>query len=533
MILWQLLLLALCPYLVPFCVAIPASLATAEFNSSMAECSSQELAADGGLGDASNEPQVNRTGRTMKRCGGGGGGRRGAVARRPKVEEASLGVAFDSDAEDAGADNDLIPKCWLCAEQINDEGIWRWRSHPLHKASCASALRCHMSLLRNASAHVKAADAKRLERDPEGWKCCVLRLNPPVNGCNRPPNLVNSYAQDLEAFASSFRDEQDLLLPKARFKAYHKFWDGWASDSASEEFDVRLQEQGTDNESGDEPRVWTKDNTSMHRQSGIQRRKPFGSGSEGRVRDRGGLASGSADGRRCRGPGGEGGRRRVGRCDSESRDRGRRRSRSRSNRRRAAVASCASSRRHQADSAADSGIDDSISTRGSGRRNSKAESPGSGCHGSPKAPSLSPASNSSKDKGDKSGHQSQLDSNRGRAPAHRHSAKKPGSIVFLTDDEGVADKWELAPTAKGFLSKKAQLKKEIDAEYRKRGTKSAPMQSLQVVVARLTDDDKIELRRTGDVEALGKSYDDLMKRLRELQMQLTDVDQDPEGFGKI
>ena len=103
----------------------------------------------------------------------------------------------------------------------------------------------------------------------------------------------------------------------------------------------------------------------------------------------------------------------------------------------------------------------------------------------------------------------------------------------MTDDEGVADKWELAPTAKGFLSKKAQLKKEIDAEYRKRGTKSAPMQSLQVVVARLTDDDKIELRRTGDVEALGKSYDDLMKRLRELQMQLTDVDQDPEGFGKI
>ncbi len=59
------------------------------------------------------------------------------------------------------------------------------------------------------------------------------------------------------------------------------------------------------------------------------------------------------------------------------------------------------------------------------------------------------------------------------------------------------------------------------------------MQSLQVVVARLTEDDKIELRRTGDVEALGKSYDDRMKRLRELQMQLTDVDQDPEGFGKI
>ena len=49
---------------------------------------------------------------------------------------------------------------------------------------------------------------------------------------------------------------------------------------------------------------------------------------------------------------------------------------------------------------------------------------------------------------------------------------------------------------------------------------------LKAVVSKLSEDDKVELRRTGDVEALDRNYLLFLKSLHELKDQLLDVDQD-------
>ena len=130
-------------------------------------------------------------------------------------------------------------------------------------------------------------------------------------------------------------------------------------------------------------------------------------------------------------------------------------------------------------------------------------------------------------KGSKASHQTQLQL---KDPTHRTRGKQTSAVVEVDDgnDTQLDDDTEEheRKTAIAFLSKKAQLKKDIDAEMKKRGLKSYVALQLKVEVGKLTADDLVELRKTGDVEALLKTFETTAKSLQDLHEQLGDVDQD-------
>ena len=334
-----------------------------------------------------------------------------------------------------------------------------------------------------------------------------------------------------------------MLLTKNRFKAYHKFWDGWNSESGSEEFEKRLQENATDNEDSDgEPRVFTKDNSSRHTRLGYRSGGACGGAPRSSSAPQSSVAAASERRR--------GGRVGAGGAHSQSPDRRRRRSsrsRSTTGRRRGGGRDGADrgSRRGRD---RDRRLDDSpapspgpaAATATLPRRQSPSvatNSPGSGGtgSGSGRVPSSSPPAADARRAVvpvPQPQNQTQLErcfANASNSSRRRYSRKSlprgSGSVVNLDEEDDLDESDNKGPVA--FLAKKTQLKKEVDAELKKRGLKSYIVPSLQAVVARLDESDKLELKKTGDTEALGKNYDDCMQRLKDLGTQLVDVDQDP------
>ncbi len=78
--------------------------------------------------------------------------------------------------------------CWLCENNIETgKEVWRWRTFCLHKSpGCASALRCHNTLLRTQTEQVKLADARHMERNPKSWKTQVMPLKGLLKAFQRP-----------------------------------------------------------------------------------------------------------------------------------------------------------------------------------------------------------------------------------------------------------------------------------------------------------------------------------------------------------
>ena len=100
----------------------------------------------------------------------------GAARRRPMKRSKHMSAEDLQRAEEETEEGELM--CWLCGKDFAEEGgVWKWRGHALHKGGCASALRCHNTLLRQSrDERIKAADAKHLRQNPESWKQQVMFL---------------------------------------------------------------------------------------------------------------------------------------------------------------------------------------------------------------------------------------------------------------------------------------------------------------------------------------------------------------------
>ena len=379
-----------------------------------------------------------------------------------------------------------------------------------------------------------------------------MRLLPPTTG-HRDMSLVRGYGKDLEAFAETYTLSPELRLAKKRFKKYHEFWDGWSSGEASDEFADRLSEQGTDAENSEgEPTVTTKDNQSVVSRQGL-RRGGTGGTAGGCSADPPATPAPAA--RERRGSGRPGRRRDL--VTSGSPDR-RRRSRSERSRRRGDRSRRRRGESVEADAETEAGDDDAADRnsvaasrrRGHGQgKNLQQSSPKANSPGGPggRVPSSSPpaatASRSKAKAQNLSQSQSELDFNKGGGsgssggrPSHRQNKKaaapsgkrnaSSGSQVLEVADE-TDDDQPLSAGPTFFLGKKTALKKELDAEFKKRGLKTYAVPALKQICQKLSEADQIELKKTGDAEPLVKNHVDALKRLKELEVQLTDVDTDP------
>lgn len=510
----QLLLLSLFSYIVPLSGAASSSLA---FMALVEYGSSQEVAADNGL-EAPDLPRRRRQ-------------------QRGRTRQASQAKPEDGMDCDPPSDQEYYDEqCFLCCASIEAGEEGHWRHFHLHKSGCLSALRCHNSLLRGSSQAARDADAARFESNPEAWKRNVLRLMPPASG-NRNATLLRTYGGELESFAEDYTQSGHLLLPKNRFKAYHKFWDSWNSDSASDEFERRLEEQSSDYANSDgEAQVFTKENSSVRTRQGVRLASSSGTGSGG--------------GGSCRqGGGGDQRRRDRGSRGGDCRPSGHCRRRSRSpagsgNRRRRSVS----------ESVADM-ADRTAARRRPGRlavepRPRQQLSPGPSSNGSARStPANSPPaakmargqqqlafgrSAGSNPCGSGSGGGGGSGGIRPSSGRRRLSSKSTSMCVELVETEAEAEDDSQAPTnaTLSFLATKARLKKEIQAELVKRSAKNYVVPQLKSIVSKLSEEHKAELRRTADVDALDKNYQQFLKALKDLQSQLADVDQDFVGLAK-
>lgn len=160
-----------------------------------------------------------------------------------------------------------LDTCWLCEEE-EGECIKVWRQHPLHM-KCFNAIRCHQRLLHTTEE--KEQDKDLFVIDPAGWKAGVLGLVVDKPG-SRDLGARQLHRAEI-AERTSYQDKSqildDLLLTKARFKSYTKFWDGYNSDSASESWERRHDETDSDHENHrGEAQVRVQDNSRLRDQTG-------------------------------------------------------------------------------------------------------------------------------------------------------------------------------------------------------------------------------------------------------------------------
>ena len=413
-------------------------------------------------------------------------------------------------AED-GEDLDDVQKCWLCRDPFESRaGISTYRQKEVH-SGCASAWRCHDRILAGRSDAAKKADNQRMLQDSLGWRNSVLELEPPAFG-NRSTAIMKNHSAELEAFAEQTTIDDDLLLTKSRWNAWHHQWDGWGSETASEEFDQALSDQsGNETNSNGEPRVWQKENLRRQNKSGYRTTgNQSGSSARGRDRDRrGNSTNASAAGSRRQ--------RRDGSRDGESRA-------SRASRRRSKTRS----RSHGGDEVADR------RGRRGGSKDPQSGSP-AGAGGSARRlqPRSSPDSKSGAGRQSRgSGNSPRVSSaasaggNTGRAPHKRLRSKTlPGETVV--DDAGTAqaDEDDGAADPVAFLAKKAELKRKLEEKLKKLRMKTSVGKSLAAMASKMTPEQVQELKKTGDHEAILKIWDKTVEELTQLGVDLKDATQ--------
>ena len=426
-------------------------------------------------------------------------------SRRPSSVNSST-----SNRLDAIADEDLAPDdhgCWLCGTALEELGnIQFYRQREVH-VGCASAMRCHDRLLKTASDEARAADNWRLQQDPQGWKNSVMTLEPPVFG-NRDTSSMRNYSARLETFAENSILDDAILLSKSRYKAWHRQWDDWGSETASERFELALEAQsGNESDSDGNPRVWQTENLRRQKKTGYKSIMPDnqdddGSGNgrrPGRDRDRDrrrGAGASSAGSSRRRESERVASRRRRSRSRSGGEELGGRRRRTRS------VTPPASGKGKlprpspESSSRARGGGGGNRSTKGKGLAIGK--SGGGGGSG----------------KGGGTG---------GGGGAGRRRVRAKQTPEEALDPEADGDT-QVDPVA--FLAKKAELKKGCEAELRKLRLKTSVGNALAVAANKLTDEQLLELKKTGDHEAVAKVWKNAEETFKTLGADLKDVTHD-------
>lgn len=160
-------------------------------------------------------------------------------------------------SRDACGDDDV---CHLCEQPLPADDIKLCMGYDMHN-KCKNAVRCHRRLLAKNPDALRRAD-EALVHDPESWRGEVLPLIK-EDGRRRSSaarRVVRQSVKETSQVEESGDLEQALVLNKRRFKSYHKFWDGWTSGEASENFDDTLELQGRAYCTEDEDKVKVDDN---------------------------------------------------------------------------------------------------------------------------------------------------------------------------------------------------------------------------------------------------------------------------------
>ena len=471
--------------------------------------SSQELAATAGGDSSPARPEATALvpfggrRRPPPPISGSGGRARASSANMSNSPPPMMNLVGEEEEEEQ-------LQCWLCQDSITDlvHDNADYRGFPVHR-NCSSALRCHARLMRAAPAS-KAEAAKLQTADPSAWKRKVLMLLPGESGY-RDPEVTRNYHVSFDRFTETSTKSSMMLLTKQRHKQYHKQWDGWGSDTCSENvYELLDNQSNSEAESDDQPRVWDKDVERIERRTGNRvsaterghdhaQQPPSGpTGSRRSDRYRGGgdrRAQHSNASRRSRSRNrvaGSGGRRSRGRSETPPHSR-------RSNQSGTLEAAfnrsskSSSTLRREPRMSPQSDRSGTQSARGlvSGdRRRRRANSPSEGSA-------------------------SKVDST-GKRVSQRISGKKKDPSTTGADE------------ATSFLARRKQVKKGLEETIRKERLKTAPYASLKVAIGKLSEAQLKSLQKTGngDYHQLLTSFENSLKEHDSLLTELVDVDAD-------
>ena len=166
-------------------------------------------------------------------------------------------------------DPDASVPCWLCTRDVAPGDVALMHGHSLH-GHCKNGMRSHNRLVRALGAEAAKQDAERMDKDPEKWKAAVL----PLAVVGERPRALLAHHRDLlqeEWFNESAENKQYILLTKARFIGYMKQWEGYNTDSGSESFARRLDDNSSvEPNSDDEDRVKVRGNDTLTASKGMR-----------------------------------------------------------------------------------------------------------------------------------------------------------------------------------------------------------------------------------------------------------------------
>lgn len=154
--------------------------------------------------------------------------------------------------------NDYRPLCHLCLKAFGDEKPSRHNRREFH-LRCFHAVRSYRRL-----GDSRAADQLMISGIEE-FRKRVLPLVVSADGSRCGHARQDAREQVVREEFSKYKKEERLhdyvFLPRRRFIAWRKLWDGYSSGEASDEFHKMLDEQSSAYEDDDnEPRVKVKDN---------------------------------------------------------------------------------------------------------------------------------------------------------------------------------------------------------------------------------------------------------------------------------
>lgn len=163
-------------------------------------------------------------------------------------------------------------QCYLCSETFDSTKGKKWKGL-LFDSRCFNALRSHRRVLEKFPAALAQSDAMAIS-DPNAWREQVLLLVKSGGDGTRTAALakVRGKARKVEEYENSEEINDKVLLTKRRFKSHMAWWEGTASDEASEEWNEeyeRLRSQGISykNEKG-QHQIAIPDNTRIRTSKG-------------------------------------------------------------------------------------------------------------------------------------------------------------------------------------------------------------------------------------------------------------------------
>lgn len=152
-------------------------------------------------------------------------------------------------------------KCFLCLEPLLSAATKRVCGKEVHLGACWNAIRCYKRFFEGKPDLQKEAN-RRMQEEPGAWRAEVLPLrctDGPRDAGHRS-SLKRKIVEVKEQYAKEECVNQSQVMNKKRFTSYHKFWDGYGSDTCSSEFEEALKKQGGRYSTSTEAMVLVKDN---------------------------------------------------------------------------------------------------------------------------------------------------------------------------------------------------------------------------------------------------------------------------------